>query len=87
MVYLLHYDRPVGHMQHYVGFVRLPANLEARLVRHRSGRGGRMPAVVARRGGSFSVVRVWPEGTLADERRIKRTGPKTYCPICARRDA
>ena len=83
MVYLLHFDLKISdHAYHYVGYCE-SGNLDARMTRHRAGRGGRLVQVLMARGGDFVVARVWPEGTKALERKLKRrkNHPK-HCPIC-----
>ncbi len=78
-IYLLHFDRPLAHAQHYVGFA---VNVEARIKSHRKGTGARLPAVFAELGIGFTVAHTWP-GDRTEERRIKnmRSSPK-LCPIC-----
>jgi predicted GIY-YIG superfamily endonuclease len=78
-VYLLHFDPPVGHARHYIGWAK---DAEARLAEHRTGRGGRLPAVAAARGHEITIARTW-EGTRADERKLKRRHETPrMCPIC-----
>jgi hypothetical protein len=54
MIYLLHYDRPLHHAQHYLGFTD---DLDARTARHLNGFGGRLPAVFLELGISFTIAR------------------------------
>ena len=83
MVYLIHFERPYKHARHYLGFVARPEGLDARLAAHAAGNGARLLAVVNLAGIAWRLVRTWPEGTRADERRIKnyRCTPD-YCPVC-----
>lgn len=78
-IYLLHFEAPLAHAQHYVGFAE---NLEARLERHRKGNGARLVAAFAEKGIGFKLARTWP-GDRTEERRIKnlKNTPR-YCPIC-----
>jgi len=78
-VYLLHFDAPLAHAQHYVGYAE---DLEARIVRHRKGNGARLVAVFAEKGIGFSVACTW-SGDRTEERRIKnmKMAPR-LCPIC-----
>lgn len=78
-IYLLHFDSPLAHAQHYVGFAE---NLDARIERHRQGNGARLPAVFAEKGIGFKVARTW-SGDRTEERRIKnmKMTPR-LCPIC-----
>ena len=74
VIYLLHFDRPVGTgrgpVQHYLGWARC---LGARLHRHQKGwRGAAALTRSAKRQGiGFRLVAVWP-GTRDDERAMKR---------------
>lgn len=78
-VYLLHFDAPLAHAQHYVGYAE---DLEARIARHRKGNGARLVSVFAEKGIGFTVARTWP-GDRKQERRIKnlKNSPR-LCPIC-----
>jgi predicted GIY-YIG superfamily endonuclease len=46
-VYLLHFDRPLKHAKHYLGYAN---DLQARLEQHRSGNGARLIQVVQEAG-------------------------------------
>lgn len=78
-VYLLHFSQRVGNASHYTGWTRA---LEDRLAAHRAGKGGRATKVLVGRGQSFDLARTW-SGGQALEVRIKRRGPKRFCPICS----
>jgi len=78
-VYLLHFERPLHHAQHYIGYAE---DLEARLARHRSGNGARLVEVFTVAGIDFTVARTW-EGDRDLERRLKRRkNARRLCPIC-----
>jgi hypothetical protein len=86
-IYLIHFERPYRHANHYLGFVDtsrhpLEEALESRLAFHRSGRGSRLLRAVNAAGIGWSVVRVWEEGTRTDERRLKGRSSTRLCPIC-----
>ncbi|HTP16847.1 MAG TPA: hypothetical protein VMK13_13545 [Streptosporangiaceae bacterium] len=77
IVYLLHFDEPYAHAQHWTGQV-----LDVRLEAHRTGEGARLMAVVTAAGTGFSLARTWP-GTRARERQIKNQGGASRCcPLC-----
>jgi len=80
-VYLLHFDQKVAdHAQHYVGYAE---DVSARVAEHRAGNGARLTQVCVERGIEFRVVRTWPDGDRALERRIKNTHHRErYCPVC-----
>jgi predicted GIY-YIG superfamily endonuclease len=78
-IYLLHFDAPLAHAQHYLGFAE---DLAARIERHRKGNGACLVAVFAEKGIGFTVARTWT-GDRSEERRIKnlKMAPR-LCPIC-----
>lgn len=79
--YLLCFDRPVcAGARHYLGY---STHLEARLGAHARGRGSVLTRALVRARGAFTCVRVWPDGTQALERRLKRSGPARLCPACS----
>ena len=78
-VYLLHFEVPYRHAQHYLGWTE---DLPTRLKDHRRGRGARLMEVIGAAGIGFTLARTWP-GTRALERRLKnRGGHARLCPIC-----
>lgn len=96
-VYLLHFDSPVGHAEHYMGYAD---DICLRVASHARGTSGaRLPSTAFKRGIGFVIARVWEGATEADEARMKArrlrkaspamrnnhkrgTGVKKYCPIC-----
>lgn len=86
IVYLLHFDEPLGDLdnprgqaRHYIGTAH---DVEIRLRQHRKGYGARITQVLWERGIDFKLARTW-EGGRDVERRLKRrkNAPK-LCPIC-----
>ena len=82
LIYLLHFDRPLHHARHYLGWTE-GETLTERLDRHRSGHGSKLVAAVRRAGIDFKVARIW-SGTRHDERKLKKSKnvPRRYCLIC-----
>lgn len=82
VVYLLHFHERLGNerhsIQHYIGFT---PDLEARLEKHREGRGARVTEVLKERGIGFDVVAVWP-GNRQIENALKLHGATRICPTC-----
>jgi len=79
-IYLLHFDQPLAHARHYMGFT---FDLERRLDEHARGNGNaRIMEVLAERGITFTLARTW-EGPQRLERRLKRqkNAPR-FCPLC-----
>lgn len=85
MVYLLHFDRPLAHAQHYLGFVDHTKGhaLEARLEYHRKGTGSKLLRAVVAAGIGFQVADLWPDGDRNFERQLKnRKKAGLLCPLC-----
>jgi hypothetical protein len=86
LVYLLHFDRPIGDTSnprgfaaHYTGWT---LDLPARLAAHAAGRGARLMEVVGEARIGWQLARVWP-GTRTRERSLKGSGGAARrCPIC-----
>lgn len=80
MVYLIHFDTPIAHARHYLGFTD---NLKKRLFQHEHGKGARLLEVAKQRGIVWHCVRTWADATRTDERKFKnRKKIKRYCPMC-----
>lgn len=84
MIYLVHFEKPLKHAKHYIGFT--DGTLRARFARHRSlarvRRGSALMRAVMEAGIAFKVVRTWP-GDRDKERRIKVNGHSSKrCPVC-----
>lgn len=80
VVYLLHFDHPYKHAQHYVGYAE---DLARRLNHHADGTGANLMKVIKQNGIGFTLARVWDGATRTDERKIKNAGGgRRYCPIC-----
>jgi hypothetical protein len=86
LVYLAHFDRPIGDVTnprgfalHYTGWT---LNLPIRLGEHAAGRGARLMQVVTEQGISWQVTRLWI-GNRGRERSLKRQGGAARrCPRC-----
>lgn len=80
MVYILHFDKPLKHAKHYVGFA---VNVNKRVEKHRKGTGARLTQVLKQVGIGFVVAAVLP-GERDLERKIKnQKHTDRFCPICA----
>ncbi|MDO7846454.1 endonuclease [Hymenobacter sp. M29] len=81
-VYLLHFDKPLAHAQHYVGFTKRESPLR-RLKVHRAGQGARLTQVLNIEGITYRVARIWRNASRAFERQLKnRNGCRCFCPLC-----
>lgn len=82
VVYLIHFQRPLSHARHYIGFTK-DKNVDARLDSHRRGQGARILAVCNSLGIRWHVARVWFRASRHFERRLKNRGEATLlCPVC-----
>lgn len=78
-IYLLHFERPLKHAQHYLGWT---ADLESRLRDHAKGSGSALMAAVKRAGIEWHLVKTW-QGDTYDEKKLKQFGTsKRHCPVC-----
>jgi len=79
-VYLIHFDAPLAHARHYVGWA---SNLSGRLAHHRKGSGARLMRAVNEAGITWSVVRTWQEADRNFERKLKnQKNTPRLCPAC-----
>ena len=78
-VYLIHFERPFWHAQHYLGYT---ANLPRRVEQHRSGTGAKLLKAVSKRGISWEVVRTWPGGPALERALKNRKNSRAICPVC-----
>jgi hypothetical protein len=86
VIYLIHFDRPIGDLRnprgfasHYTGWT---LDLPARLTDHAQGRGARLMQVVGEQGIGWQLARIWT-GPRARERSLKRSGGAARrCPVC-----
>lgn len=77
--YLLHFNTPYRHAQHYLGTTH---DLQRRLGEHERGQGARLLEVVTQAGITWQLARIWPGGRDV-ERKLKRQGGRSrLCPIC-----
>lgn len=80
-VYLIHFDHPYRHAQHYLGWSH---DFDARMLRHRQGRGSNLIKVIQDAGIGWEVVRVWEPASPKVEAELKRYhNNRRLCPICS----
>lgn len=82
MIYLLHFDPPVGKSKHYLGYCA-DDRLAERMREHALGSGATLTAEAVKRGCSIYLARTYPGGSRSLERLMKN-GPalKRSCPLC-----
>ncbi len=74
-IYLLHFEVPYHHAQHYLGWSEHP---EERWADHRA----HLMVAIRRAGISFTVVRTWQGDRHLERRLHKRHDNRSMCPIC-----
>jgi hypothetical protein len=85
VVYLLHFDEPVGRALHYMGICKVD-RLHWRQLEHLRGSGARLTARAAEQGTGWHIVRLWPTADPGLERRLKALGRfSSACNICENR--
>jgi hypothetical protein len=80
MVYLLHFDRPLAHAQHYLGSTEL--TVEERVDRHLSGDGSPLVRAVVAAGIGVKVARTWKGGRRLEKKFKRAQHNRALCPIC-----
>jgi hypothetical protein len=81
MIYILHFDTPLHHARHYVGYCA-DGTLDERLARHRAGRGSRLMAAIEEAGIGYTIA-LTHAGDRRFERAIKRAkNTSRFCPLC-----
>lgn len=79
MIYLLHYDRPLHHAQHYLG----SCDDSQRIQDHGNGSSrARLPQVFCELGVQFVVARTWNGGRLGERKLKNQKNARVLCPIC-----
>lgn len=82
MVYLIHFDEPFGHAQHYLGYSK-DELFEKRMECHKKNQGSRLIAAVNKAGIGWKVVRTWPNEDGNFERKLKNwKKSRCLCPVC-----
>jgi predicted GIY-YIG superfamily endonuclease len=85
-VYLIHFDKPLAHAQHYLGYTASDS-VEQRLARHKSSDGARILRACNLVNISYAIVKTWDCDTWRSarslERKLKRQhNAKRLCPVC-----
>lgn len=77
--YLLHFERAAHGAQHYLGW---SVDIARRVRTQLRGRGARLVRQALRNSVTVELVRMWPAADRKQERRLKLSAPKRYCPKC-----
>lgn len=79
IIYLIHFDQPYKHAQHYIGWT---IDLEGRLLQHASGRGARLLQVIQEAGITWTLSRTWTGGRNRERQLKRRNSGARLCPQC-----
>lgn len=81
MVYLIHFEKKLGHAQHYIGYAA-DDKFENRIKCHKKGCGSRILNAANKAGINWEVVRTW-KGDRKLERKLKNWKKASQlCPVC-----
>lgn len=81
MLYIIHFDVPLHHAQHYVGYCK-DGRLMERLLEHHAGNGSKLLRAVSRAGIGWKVAKELPGDRTAERKLKNRKNTKQLCPIC-----
>lgn len=82
LVYLLHFERPLKHAQHYIGSTP-DHGLERRMREHATGQGAKLTAAVARAKIPMTLARLWYSPDRRQETKLKAAkNARSLCPVC-----
>jgi hypothetical protein len=80
-VYLVHFARALHGARHYLGF---STDIDARLRRHRAGRGSPLLGAATKKGIAWRVVRTWKRKDGNFEKTLKGNNTlEQLCPKCS----
>ncbi len=82
VVYLLHFNSPIHHVQHYMGSTTV-GRLETRMAEHAAGRGAALTAEAVKRGIGWQIACTWlTDDRTFEQRRKKIRKYSRQCVIC-----
>ena len=81
-VYLIHFDKPFGHAQHYVGVCKSERDVQERFREHGASNGSRLCRAAVQAGVKLMLARVWLDVPRYFELKLKGRGKRKLCPIC-----
>jgi predicted GIY-YIG superfamily endonuclease len=85
VIYLIHFNTKFGHAQHYLGYAH---DFNARMERHRKGRGSRLIKHIQEAGIEWQVVRQWKPASPQVEAELKKWhNNRRLCPLCEKQMA
>lgn len=79
LVYLIHFDRPLHHARHYLGWT---SDLVQRRKTHEKGLGAKLMKAVAENEIGFEIVRTWHGDRHLERKLKKRKDARSLCPLC-----
>jgi len=83
VVYLIHFEKKLGHAQHYIGFTQSIKHLPSRFKHHQTGNGSRLLNALNQKEIPYKIVRIWEGVDRAFERKLKNwKKSRLLCPEC-----
>ncbi len=79
-VYLIHFDKPLKHAKHYLGYSE--NNVRGRVQKHRTGKGAKLMAAATKNGISWHVSRTWDGGRDLERMLKDQHNSSDLCPTC-----
>lgn len=86
MVYIIHFDEPLSHARHYVGYCSdKEGALGERMCQHFQKKGAKILKACREKGIHFEVVRTLPGGRDRERRIKSQKNTWRLCPVCRKR--
>lgn len=83
LIYLLHFDQPVGRARHYLGITKAE-RLPKRMREHQVGNAASLTRLAGSRSIGWTLAGLWPTDDPALEKKMKRAGHLNHrCSECA----
>ncbi len=79
-VYLIHFDKPLKHAKHYLGYSK--NDVRERVQKHRRGKGARLMDAITRQGITWHVSRTWDGGRDLERILKDQHNASHLCPTC-----
>lgn len=82
MIYLIHFNKPLHHARHYIGYTKSAKSLPDRLATHRAGDGARILRALNEHGIHYEIVRTWTGDRKLERKLKKQKNSGRMCPVC-----
>lgn len=82
VIYVIHFDRPLQHARHYIGWTRDWVTFKQRMSHHRSGNGAKLMKAVSEAGIEWRVTATYYADRNEERRMKKNHGASRFCDAC-----